>query len=170
MITMGKNGIHILKKPFISTVKYNHMTTTVTRSPPYLGSVSSLGCLDVPAVLPARQLGAWAWLVLKLTNQKPARRITWAGLWLVNCNGCGEYSGRIETPKVGDWAYSLLRPKKCFPQSKQESSHFLVELRPASAITRNEYLLKYSNGCLFHNFASLKWPGKCLLMRESMKQ
>ena len=43
-----------------------------------------------------------------------------------------------------------------FPKPKQQSSHFLVKLRPASALTRNDYLLKYSNGYLFHSFASLK--------------
>ena len=37
--------------------------------------VSSLGCLDAPAVLPTLRLGARAELLLKLTNQKPARKL-----------------------------------------------------------------------------------------------
>ena len=55
------------------------MIITVTQSPPYLGSVSTPGYFDVPAALPTRRLGARAWLLLTLTNQKPARRILWAG-------------------------------------------------------------------------------------------
>ena len=40
------------------------MIRTLTRSPPYLNSVSS----------PTQRLGARAWLLLKLTNQKPAAK------------------------------------------------------------------------------------------------